>query len=38
MTAQPFFQRPVAFWAGVLLITLGVLSHGPMFLMGQHTH
>ncbi|RVT88706.1 MFS transporter [Inhella crocodyli] len=38
MTAQPFFQRPLAFWAGVLLITLGVLSHGPMFLMGQHTH
>lgn len=32
------FQHPVAFWTGCALITLGVLSHGPMFMMGQHTH
>lgn len=38
MSATPFFHRPVAFWTGALLITLGVLSHGPMFMMGQHTH
>lgn len=32
------FPRPLAFWAGCLLITAGVLSHVPMFMMGQHTH
>lgn len=32
------FHRPVAFWLGCLLITVGVLSHAPMFMMGQHTH
>lgn len=32
------FHHPVAFWLGCALITLGVLSHGPMFMMGQHTH
>lgn len=32
------FHRPVAFWTGCLLITAGVLAHGPMFLMGRHTH
>jgi putative MFS transporter len=31
------FHRPAAFWSGCLLICAGVLSHGPMFLMGQHT-
>lgn len=33
-----FFHHPLAFWAGCLLVTLGVLSHGPMFWMGRHTH
>ncbi|MDH5822498.1 MFS transporter [Luteimonas sp. RD2P54] len=32
------FHHPVAFWVGCALITAGVLSHGPMFMMGQHTH
>lgn len=32
------FHHPVAFWFGCALITAGVLSHGPMFMMGQHTH
>ncbi|MFC0679838.1 MFS transporter [Lysobacter korlensis] len=32
------FHHPVAFWLGCALITAGVLSHGPMFMMGQHTH
>lgn len=32
------FTHPWAFWAGCLLITLGVLSHVPMFMMGEHTH
>ncbi|MBJ6983818.1 MFS transporter [Luteimonas sp. MC1750] len=31
------FHHPVAFWFGCALILAGVLSHGPMFLMGQHT-
>ncbi|HET8818332.1 MAG TPA: MFS transporter [Xanthomonadaceae bacterium] len=31
------FHHPVAFWAGCALIVAGVLSHGPMFLMGRHT-
>lgn len=26
------------FWLGCALITIGVLSHAPMFLMGRHTH
>jgi len=32
------FHRPAAFWLGCALIAGGVLSHGPMFMMGQHTH
>ncbi len=36
--APSLFHHPLAFWLGCALITLGVLSHGPMFLMGQHTH
>jgi len=32
------FHHPFAFWVGRALITLGVLSHGPMFMIGQHTH
>lgn len=32
------FHHPVAFWTGNLLVLLGVLSHGPMFWMGRHTH
>lgn len=31
------FHHPIAFWLGCALITAGVLSHGPMFMMGQHT-
>jgi len=36
-SASPF-PRPLAFWSGCLLITLGVFSHIPMFMMGRHTH
>ncbi|SFN29395.1 MFS transporter [Dokdonella immobilis] len=32
------FHRPLAFWFGCILLTIGVLSHAPMFLMGAHTH
>jgi MFS transporter, putative metabolite:H+ symporter len=32
------FHHPVAFWSGCALILAGVLSHMPMFMMGQHTH
>jgi putative MFS transporter len=32
------FHRPLSFWLGCAFITAGVLSHGPMFMMGQHTH
>lgn len=32
------FHHPVAFWTGCALIVAGVLAHGPMFMMGQHTH
>ena len=32
------FHHPWAFWLGCLLITAGVLAHGPMFMMGQYTH
>ncbi|MFP7723701.1 MFS transporter [Lysobacter sp. A3-1-A15] len=32
------FHHPVAFWLGCALVTAGVFSHAPMFLMGQHTH
>lgn len=32
------FHRPIAFWSGCALLCAGVLMHGPMFLMGQHTH
>ncbi|MCW7539361.1 MFS transporter [Aquabacterium sp. A7-Y] len=35
--ASLMFHRPVAFWLGTLLITAGVLSHVPMFLMGRYT-
>lgn len=31
------FQRPLGFGFGCLLTCLGVLAHGPMFLMGRHT-
>lgn len=31
------FHHPVAFWVGCLLVSLGVLAHGPMFWMGRHT-
>ena len=31
------FHHPVAFWLGCALIVAGVLSHAPMFLMGEHT-
>lgn len=37
-TQNTLFHRPVAFWLGCALITAGVLSHLPMFMMGQHTH
>lgn len=32
------FHHPIAFWMGCALITAGVLSHGPMFMMGRYTH
>jgi putative MFS transporter len=32
------FHHPVAFWLGCALVTAGVFSHMPMFMMGQHTH
>jgi putative MFS transporter len=38
MKSGVFFHHPFAFWSGCVLITLGVLSHLPMFMMGQHTH
>ena len=38
MPRPTLFQNPLAFWAGSLLVTLGVFSHLPMFMMGQHTH
>lgn len=38
MKSGVFFHHPAAFWIGCALITLGVLSHGPMFMMGEHTH
>src|SRR4051812_38732716 len=28
-------RRPLAFWAGCLAVTAGVLLHIPMFLMGK---
>ena len=31
------FHHPMAFWLGCALIAAGVFSHGPMFMMGQHT-
>lgn len=36
--AASLFHHPLSFWAGCLLITAGVLAHGPMFLMAEHTH
>ncbi|MBU6258636.1 MAG: MFS transporter [Burkholderiales bacterium] len=38
MRSRSLFQHPLAFGAGSILIALGVLAHGPMFLMGRHTH
>lgn len=35
---RSLFPHPLFFWFGCALITAGVLSHGPMLLMGQHTH
>ncbi len=32
------FHRPLSFWFGCALLMAGVLSHAPMFMMGQHTH
>lgn len=32
------FQHALAFWAGCLAVTVGVLLHIPMFLMGRYTH
>ncbi|WP_425258959.1 MFS transporter [Rubrivivax sp. RP6-9] len=31
------FHRPIPFWFGTVLITVGVFSHLPMFLMGRAT-
>jgi putative MFS transporter len=31
-------RSALAFWAGCALVTLGVIAHLPMFLMGRHTH
>jgi len=32
------FHHPSAFWLGCLLLTAGVLSHVPMFMMGAPMH
>jgi putative MFS transporter len=32
------FHHPLAFWFGCALLTAGVFSHVPMFMMGRHTH
>lgn len=32
------FHHPLAFWSGCALLTAGVFSHVPMFMMGRHTH
>lgn len=32
------FHHPIAFWIGCALIVAGVFAHGPMFMMGEHTH
>lgn len=32
------WQRAFAFWAGSVAVTVGVLLHIPMFLMGRSTH
>lgn len=32
------FHHPLAFWTGCLFITLGVLSHIPMFVHASHMH
>ena len=37
-SSRSLFHHPLAFWVGCALILAGVLSHGPMFLMGRHTH
>jgi len=31
-------RHALAFWAGSLAVTIGVLLHVPMFLMGRYTH
>ncbi|MDN4503299.1 MFS transporter [Alteromonadaceae bacterium BrNp21-10] len=33
---QYMFHHPLAFWLGCILITLGVLSHIPMFVHASH--
>lgn len=38
MQKSTLFQSPLAFWTGSLFVTLGVMAHLPMFLMGRHTH
>ena len=37
-TKDTLFHQALAFWTGCALITAGVFSHLPMFMMGQHTH
>jgi MFS transporter, putative metabolite:H+ symporter len=32
------FHHPIAFWLGSALLVVGVLAHGPMFVMSAHTH
>lgn len=32
------FHHPFAFWAGIVALTAGVLSHVPMFLHSAHDH
>jgi len=31
------FHHPVSFWFGVTAVTIGVINHIPMFLMGKYT-
>jgi putative MFS transporter len=30
------FDRPIALWGGIALVTAGVVAHIPMYLMGRH--
>jgi putative MFS transporter len=32
------FHHPVAFWAGIVALTAGVLAHLPMFMHAAHDH